>query len=343
VSFVSNAAALPFEVDRAFSVVAVTVESSSGPTYLTISTAAGGLHYILADHPQLGDCLDALCEFQDESTYADPSWPIVEAIIDALTAAHRPQLPGLVPAQTDPNDGAALSAATTATTGAVGRIVGILQRLGPEEAKRALREVREEFHPAYVSMRTITERPYFEGLLDFFRAAAGTGRVPARSYAELVAIVESVGLTAAEILSELPEELWITPSPQNRYYQPGANRHKHAWTVFLNILKRLSQVCGYGTSCPLLVDLSAFPDAFGLSGLHFDHDDPSQKARDNSGRIRKLREMFGAIGCEKDEESDKRAAAAVAELLKCTLLCASCHDLAENSGGAAREKRRPQP
>jgi hypothetical protein len=96
VSFGSNAAALPFDVARAFSVVAVTVESSSGPTYLTISTAAGGLHYILADHPQLGDCLDALCEFQDESTYADPSWPIVEAIIDA-TAAHRPQLPGLGP------------------------------------------------------------------------------------------------------------------------------------------------------------------------------------------------------------------------------------------------------
>jgi hypothetical protein len=335
VSFGSNAAALPFDVARAFSVVAVTVESSSGPTYLTISTAAGGLHYILADHPQLGDCLDALCEFQDESTYADPSWPIVEAIIDALTAAHRPQLPGLVPAQTDPNDGAALSAA-------VGRIVGILERLGPEEAKRALRELREEFHPAPVSLRTISERPYFEGLLDFFRAAAYTGRVPARTYEELVAIVESVGLTEAEILSELPEETWITPSPQNR--QPGASRHKHAWTVFLNIVKRLSQVCGYGTSCPLLVDISAFPDAFGLSGLHYDHDDPSQKARrDFSARILRVRDMFLAIGCVKDEDSDKRAAKAVAELLKCTLVCASCHDQAEKSGGAAREKRRPQP
>jgi len=261
-----------------------------------------------------------------------------EAIIDALTAAHRPQLPGLVPAQTDPNVGRAV---TTALSAAVGRIVGILQRLGPEQAKQALREVREEFHPAHVSLRTITERPYFEGLLDFLRAASSQGLDPARSYEELVAIINSVGLTEAEILSELPEELWITPSPQNRNHQPGANRHTHAWTVFLNIVRRLSQVCGYGTSCPLLVDISAFPDAFGLAGLHYDHNDPSQKARDNLGRIRKLRETFEAIGCVKDEESDKRAAKAVAELRKCTLLCASCHDLAENSGGAAREKRRP--
>jgi hypothetical protein len=224
----------------------------------------------------------------------------------------------------------------------VGRIVGILQGLGPEEARRALREVREEFHPAHVSLRTITERPYFAGLLDFFRAAASTGRVPARSYEELVAIIRSVGLTEAEILSELPEETWITPSPQHRH--PAANRPQHAWTVFLNIVKRLSQVCGYGTSCPLLVDISAFPDAFGLSGLHYDHDDPSQKAqRDFSARILTVRVMFLAIGCEKDEDSDKRAAEAVAELLKCTLVCASCHDPAENSGGAAREKRRPQP
>jgi hypothetical protein len=58
-----------------------------------------------------------------------------------------------------------------------------------------------------------------------------------------------------------------------------------------------------------------------------------------------VRLMFEAIGCVKTEESDKRAAKAVAELLKpeCTLVCASCHDPAENSGGAAREKRRPQP
>ncbi len=194
--------------------------------------------------------------------------------------------------------------------------------------------------------KKISERADFEGLLDFFRAAAYQGRVPARSYEELVAITNSVGLTlaAAEILSELPEETWITPSPKNRNC-PGGNRHKYAWVVFLNIVRRLSQVCGYGTSCPLrvLVDISAFPDALGLSGLHYDHDDPSQKARDDSGRIRKVREMFEAIGCVKSDESDDKAAEAVAELLKCTLVCASCHDQAENNGGAAREKRRPQP
>jgi hypothetical protein len=82
------------------------------------------------------------------------------------------------------------------------------------------------------------------------------------------------------------------------------------------------------------VDISAFPDAFGLAGLHYDHNDPSQKAQ-------RVREMFEKIGCVKDEESDKRAAKAVAEMRKCTLVCASCHDLAENNGGAAREKRRP--
>lgn len=163
-SLSSNAAALPFDVGQAFTVVAVTVESTSGPTYLTISTAAGGVHYILADHPQLGDCLDAL-RAQDQIAYADASWPIVEAIID--TAERRPQLPGLVPAQTDPSDGAALSAA-------VGRIVGLLQGLGPEEARRALRQVREELHPAHVSLRTITERPDFERLMAFFRAASST-------------------------------------------------------------------------------------------------------------------------------------------------------------------------
>lgn len=153
-----------------------------------------------------------------------------------------------------------------------------------------------------------------------------------------------MGLTAAEILSELPEERWITPSPRNQYRQPGASRHTHAWTVLLSIVKQLSQVCACGTSCPQLVDISAFPDAFGLSGLHFDHNDPSQKAQaDNRVRATTVTNMFKRVGSVKSDESDARAAAAVAELLQCTLLCAFCHDLGENSGGAAREKRRPQP
>ena len=353
---------LPFNIELSgtYVVEGITLGESSDPDRPAIfkirladGTEAGSdIVYIRSDHPELGDLSDIVdwlksmeakieeIRARSERAREERARRSQQAALPPPGPAHAPlvsQLPGLVPAQTDPNDGAALSAA-------VGRIVGLLQGLGPEEARRALRQVREELHPAHVSLRAITERPDFERLLDFFRAASSTGQDPARSYEQLVAIIESVGLTAAEILSELPEERWITPSPLNQNRQPGANRHTHAWTVFLNIVKQLSQVCACGTSCPQLVDISAFPDAFGLSGLHFDHNDPSQKAQaDKRARATTVIDMLKRIGSVKSDESDARAAAAVAELLQCTLLCASCHDLGENSGGAAREKRRPQP
>ena len=90
------------------------------------------------------------------------------------------------------------------------------------------------------------------------------------------------------VLSEVKEELWIAPSTTSRY--PGKSRHHLAWAIFLIMLKYLARVCCYGTDCPGLVSFEKLT-AFSLSGVHFDHKDPTVKSN-------KLLLVFRRIGCK---------------------------------------------
>ncbi len=195
---------------------------------------------------------------------------------------------------------------------------------------------RARWHPPYVPLATLTTQPSFERLLMFFMDAAGCAAVPARSYAELVAVVEEHGFRKDEILSEIPEERWNRPSPDSK--KPGTNRHHLAAKAFLDMIKRKSQTCCYGTSCPILADASAITTARGLTLFQFDH----IVAREKEALVR---HMFEAIGSTrtavKKAAAVKRAAEFVAELAACQLVCGSCHDHTENNNGNARRKLTP--
>jgi hypothetical protein len=56
------------------------------------------------------------------------------------------------------------------------------------------------------------------------------------------------------------------------------------------MLKYLARVCCYGTACPGLVSFEKLP-AFSLSGVHFDHKDPTVKSN-------KMVLVFKRIGCK---------------------------------------------
>ena len=207
------------------------------------------------------------------------------------------------------------------------QIEGILRDLGPAEANLLMRRLRARRHPPYVPLEELTTQPWFEKLLAFFMDAAGCAAIPAISYAELVAVVEEHGFRKDEILSEIPEERWNRPSPGSD--SPGRNRHHLASKAFLDMIKRKSQTCCYGTSCPILADASAIPTARGLTLFHFDH----IVAREKEALVRL---MFAAIGT-----SNQKAAEFVAELAACQLVCGSCHDYTENNKGNARRKLTP--
>ena len=210
---------------------------------------------------------------------------------------------------------------------ALERIEGILRDLGSEGAERVLMKQRARRHPPYVPLATLTTQPSFERLLMFFMDAAGQAAVPARSYADLVAVVEEHGFRKDEILSEIPEERWNRPSPDSK--KPGLNRHHLAAKAFLDMIKRKSQTCCYGTSCPILADASAITTARGLTLFQFDH----IVAREKEALVR---QMFAGIGT-----SNQKAAEFVAELAACQLVCGSCHDHTENNKGNARRKLTP--
>jgi hypothetical protein len=67
------------------------VESSSGRRYVTIKSAEGGLHQVLADHPQLVECHHALIDFRLEMTCMDANAPIFDAIIDDIIVKAKPE------------------------------------------------------------------------------------------------------------------------------------------------------------------------------------------------------------------------------------------------------------
>ena len=212
---------------------------------------------------------------------------------------------------------------------AAARFNSVKENVGPVRFRALLRAQQAALHPEHVSMLELSEKGFFAELLQFFREAASQGKTPTRSYTELEAMLRKLELEPKSILGGVTEQKWNIPSPSSK--QPGLNRNIMAWTIFLNILKRLARVCGSGTKCPNLVNVSDIRDPWSLAGLHFDHD--------VNHKTNKIREKFLAIGNKAD--SDQRAKEAVAELVKCNLLCGSCHDLGEKSGGSRHEKRTP--
>jgi len=218
---------------------------------------------------------------------------------------------------------------------ATARFNSVEENVGQGRYREMLRELQEKMHPQYVPMQELSEKDFFEDLLQFFREAAGQGRTPAHSFEGLADKIRGLGLDPDSILGEPGgpmEQRWNIPSPNNKA-SPGTARQHMAWGFFLNILKRLARVCGSGTDCFNLVNVSNIHDPYGLAGLHFDHD--------VNHRTMRILEKFEAIGSKMNADSDQRAKDAVAELVTCKLLCASCHYQGEKSGGIVREKRTP--
>ena len=213
---------------------------------------------------------------------------------------------------------------------AAARFSSVRENVEPVRFRALLRAQQAALHPEHVSMQELSEKDFFAELLQFFREAASQGKTPTRSYTELEAMLRKLELEPESILGGVTEQKWNIPSPSYKQ-QPGLTRNIMAWTIFLNILKRLARVCGSGTKCPNLVNVSDIRDPWSLAGLHFDHD--------VNHKTNRIREKFMAIGNKAD--SDQRAKEAVAELVKCNLLCGSCHDQGEESGGSRHEKRTP--
>jgi hypothetical protein len=197
-----------------------------------------------------------------------------------------------------------------------------------------LLEQRKLTHPQYIDLETITRMDFFDGLLEFFTIAASTAAEPAKSYKQLQQIILEVGLMPELVLSEVKEELWITPSPKNTG-KPGGNRHHLAWTIFLNMLKYLARVCCYGTECPGLARFEKLT-AFSLTGVEYDHKDPKLKTKE-------MRVKFTSIGCiwPWPEKAKKRAQDTIKELQECQILCSGCHDRGEGCRLTDTAKRRP--
>ena len=218
--------------------------------------------------------------------------------------------------------------------GCMEQLADLRKRMGEERYADLLFEQRKLTHPTYVDLKSITESAIFPQLLKFFTIASGSAAKPKKSYQELGKIILEVGLVPERVLSEVTEELWITPSPKNTG-NPGNNRHHLAWTIFLSMLKYLSQVCCYGTKCPGLVRFDMLT-AFSLTGVEYDHKDPKIKTKI-------MRDKFEGIGCKWpwSELAKKRAEAAIKELGECQVICSGCHDRGEGRRRVDTAKRGP--
>jgi hypothetical protein len=91
VSLCLNDAPLPFDTNQELMVLDVTVESSTGRRYVTIESAEGGLHLVLANHPQLVECHHALIDYRLEMTCMDANAPIFDDIMDAIIVKAKPE------------------------------------------------------------------------------------------------------------------------------------------------------------------------------------------------------------------------------------------------------------
>jgi hypothetical protein len=170
--------------------------------------------------------------------------------------------------------------------------------------------------PKHVPMAEVLASDDIATAKAFITEARTTGKKPVKSYAELEAMVRSVGLEPLQVIS-FTEDKWNTPCPGNKA-KPGGNRHQMAGQVLMYIIQHKQLACA--GRCGKSFEDHTVEE---MSDLHLDH-------RTGIVKGTKYKEP-----CDYNKEKPDEA---VKEWAKCESTCARCHDQGEKSGGKKRAK-----